>query len=630
LYPYLFQREFNKLSKTSKFLEHRDFVIISSIDWSEIRQMPQQLATSLLDSGHRVLFIENTGVRAPRLGDVARIGARVRNWLKGTRGFFDIQDDLTVFSPLFVPLPYSRFVLTINRFLLSRAISKWMRINRFYVPVLITFLPTPLADSLIVDIDPELVIYYCANDMAGGSEGATPLRPYEDLFFAKADAVFCNSNALIDRAEKFAKQVFLFPAGVDFAMFENARNNCDVPADLDAIPRPIVGYVGAISGVFDQALLVKAAQALPEVNFVLIGPVHADVSQLNACPNIILLGKRPHNEVPGYIKGFDVALIPYIKNQFTDAVYSCKLNEYLAMGASVVTTDLRELRLYVEQYGSVLQIAGTQEEFVEKIRQALAAPDEAQRVARLKAARANSWEKRFEGIYGIIAQLFVAKSSRKLDWQSRLTSHYRRGRMLIIKTALVAAACYGMIFYTPIVWFAGDQLTVRHDPRVTEAIVLFSGTGKSSYVNQSYQRRTVDAIRYFKTGYAPLIVLSSGKAQTFSEVEIIKSLLINRGVPEHAIQILEKYPRSTFENVVLVKGILTERGIKSILFITAPYHSRRALWVWRKAIPELVVLAPPVVDTPKPSPQWGASVDQIKVICYEYLAIAYYWWKGFL
>ena len=64
-----------------------DFVIISSIDWSEIRQMPQQLATSLVESGHRVLFIENTGVRAPRLGDVARIGARIQNWLKGTRGF---------------------------------------------------------------------------------------------------------------------------------------------------------------------------------------------------------------------------------------------------------------------------------------------------------------------------------------------------------------------------------------------------------------------------------------------------------------------------------------------------------------------------------------------------------------
>jgi len=160
--------------------------------------------------------------------------------------------------------------------------------------------------------------------------------------------------------------------------------------------------------------------------------------------------------------------------------------------------------------------------------------------------------------------------------------------------------------------------------------VVFSGDGESGYINQSYQRRTLDVIRYFKSGYAPLIILSSGKDQTFSEVEIIRSLLINRGIPQHAIQILEKYPRSTFENVALVKGTLTERGVKSILLITSPYHSRRALWVWRRAMPELVVLAPAVVDTPKESPQWGVSVDQIKVICYEYLAIAYYRYQGWL
>jgi uncharacterized SAM-binding protein YcdF (DUF218 family)/glycosyltransferase involved in cell wall biosynthesis len=618
------------VTNAADILNRRDFIIVSSIDWSEIRQMPQQLATSLVESGHRVLFIENTGVRSPRLGDVARIGARIRNWLKGTRGFFDAQDNLTVFSPLFIPFPYSSLVLVINHFLLSSAIDKWMRSCRFYNPVLITFLPTPLIDSLIKDIDPVLAIYYCANDMAGGSSGAAPLRPYEDSFFAKADAVFCNSNALMDKAEEFAKKTFLFPAGVDFAKFESVRNNSDLPVDLVVIRRPIVGYVGAISGVFDQELLVQTAQALPEVTFILVGPVYTDVSQLSTCPNIMLLGKRPHNEVPAYIKSFDVALIPYIKNSFTDAVYSCKLNEYLAMGASVVTTDLRELRMYVEQYGNVLQIAETKEEFIKKVREALAATDEANRVMRIDAARSNSWDKRFEGIYDVIAQLLVVKNSMKHNWQSRLSSHYRRSRMKVIKTALAAVTCYVLLFCTPLVWFAGNQLAVRHEPEVADAIVVFSGDGESSYINQSYQRRALDAIQYFKSGYATLIILSSGKDQTFSEVEIIRSLLISRGVPEHAIKIIDKYPRSTFENVTLVKKMLMKHKVKSILLITSPYHSRRALWVWRKEMPELSVRAPEVVDTPKATPQWSASVNQIMVICYEYAAITYYWWKGYL
>jgi uncharacterized SAM-binding protein YcdF (DUF218 family) len=610
-------------------LHRRDFIIISSIDYSEIRQMPQHLATSLVQSGHRVLFIENTGVRAPRLADASRIGARIQNWLKGTRGFFDVQANLTVYSPLFIPMPYSRLALAINRFVLSGLINKWMRSSRFYNPILITFLPTPLADALIKDIDPSLVIYYCANDMAGGSIGAASLRKHEDIFFATADAVFCNSNALMENANKFAKKTFLFPAGVDFAKFENARKHSEIHQDLSHILKPIVGYIGAISGVFDQELLVKTAQALPEVSFVLVGPIYTDVSLLKSASNIFLLGKKSHDQVPAFIKGFDVAIIPYIKTPFTDAVYSCKLNEYLAMGASVVATDLREIRLYAENYGDVLNIATTNDNFIQMIRAELLEPNEKAKINRIKAAKKNSWEKRFEGIYEVISELVVT-DNKKQDWQTRLITRFRRSRVRLSKYLIIGTSCYLVLFHSPLVWFAGNQLAVRHDPKKVDAIVVFSGDGESSYINQSYQRRTLDAVHYFKSGYAPLIILSSGRDQTISEVELIRSLLINRHVPESSIKILNQYPRSTFENVVLVKSILKKNNINSILLITSPYHSRRALWVWRKAMPELNVLAPALVDTPNDRPQWNANIYQIKVIIYEYTAIVYYWCRGFL
>lgn len=592
--------------------------------------MPQHLAISLIESGHRVLFVENTGVRSPRLTDASRIVARIKNWMKGTRGFFDIRDGLTVFSPLFIPLPYSRFALTINRFLLSNAINKWMRSSRFYNPILITFLPTPLVNALINDIDPILNIYYCANDMAGGSVGSAPLRPYEDNFFSKADAVFCNSNALMDKAGTYAKRTFLFPAGVDFKKFENARIYADVPFDLKAISGPIVGYVGAISDVFDQKLLFNAAKALPEVSFILIGPVYTDVSLLRLCTNIVFLGMRPHDDVPGYIKGFDVAVIPYIKNSFTDAVYSCKLNEYLAMGASVVTTNLRELQFYVKEHGNVLKIAKNQAEFVEKIRQALAEKDTVAQLKRIKAARKNSWDKRFDGICNVIEELLISKEAIKKNWRDDFVSSLRRNRIRLIKFTSFAITFYMLLLYTPLVWFAGSKLAVRHEPLIADAIIVFSGDGESSYINQSYQRRALDAIKYYKSGYAPLIILSSGREQTFSEAEMIKSLMVSKDVPESAIQVIEKYPHSTFENVLLVKSIIRDMEIKSVLLITSPYHSRRALWVWRKAMPDLLVLAPEVIDTPKASPQWRADLGQIRVIFYEYVAIGYYWFKGWL
>lgn len=79
----------------------KDWIIISSIDWSRNWQIHQHLATSLVEAGHRVLFIENTGVRAPRAtaSDFKRVRQRLQNWLKSTGGFSDIRDNLTVFSP---------------------------------------------------------------------------------------------------------------------------------------------------------------------------------------------------------------------------------------------------------------------------------------------------------------------------------------------------------------------------------------------------------------------------------------------------------------------------------------------------------------------------------------------------
>jgi uncharacterized SAM-binding protein YcdF (DUF218 family)/glycosyltransferase involved in cell wall biosynthesis len=618
-----------KKDQTSSF-DHLDYVIVSSIDWSEIWQMPQQLATSLVDSGHRVLFIENTGVRSPRLGDFSRIAQRIGSWLKSTKGFYDVRDNLTVFSPLFLPLPYSSFALAINQFMLSGSIGNWMRSYRFNNPVVITFLPTPLIDSIIKSIDPIMTIYYCANDMPGGSSSANQLRPYEDKFFAKVDAVLCNSNALMDKAKQFTNKTYLCPAGVNFDMFEEARMSCEVPVDLLAIVKPVVGYVGAISTVFDQHLLVYAAKMLPNVNFVLIGPVYTNITLLETCQNIKIFGKRPYHEMPAYIKGFDVALIPYIKNAFTDAVYSCKLNEYLAMGSLVVATDLRELRMYVQQYGNVLEIAKTKEDFVEKIFSALFKSIDANKSARINAARLNSWDERFKGICGVVNNILIEKNSIKSNWRSRFTKQYLSNRIRIFKIFLAVIFLYMLIFQSPLVWFAGDYLSLKQEPKQADAIVIFSGDGESSYINQSYQRRTIDGIRYFKLGYAPLIILSSGRDQTFSEVSIIRQLLINNGVPEHSIKVQEKYPSSTFENVSDVKILLSEQKVKSVLFITSPYHSRRSLLVWKKVMPNLVVTVPAVVDTPKTTPQWRASTDQIKVICYEYAAIVYYWWKGYL
>ena len=115
--------------------ERRDILCISSIDWDFIWQGHQEIMSTLAAEGHRVLFLENTGVRAPRLRDLPRLRQRVRNWSKGTGGFREERPNLFVYSPIVLPLPYSRIARWINRLLLVHSIRRWMRAVGFSRPI---------------------------------------------------------------------------------------------------------------------------------------------------------------------------------------------------------------------------------------------------------------------------------------------------------------------------------------------------------------------------------------------------------------------------------------------------------------------------------------------------------------
>jgi len=612
-------------------MKNRNIVIISSIDWITHWQMHHELANSFVLDGNRVLFIENTGVRTPRIKDIGRIWDRIKNWLSSEHGFRQISAGLFLYSPIFIPLPYSKIANYLNVIFISLSIKRWMNLLRFSEPVVISFLPTPLTQGIITSINPSLLIYYCANHMAGASSATEPLRIWEDKFFFSSDLVFSISDAITQRAKPFAEFIYSFPAGVDIKKFDNISSNLLCPDDIKSFKKPIIGYVGAISEVFDKTLIITLARAFHDATILLIGPSYTDVTSLKNISNIILLGERPHDMMPAYINSFDVALIPYIVNEFTDSVYSCKLNEYLAIGVPVVATGMNEIQLFEKKYPETVLIGYNHDDFIAKVAKSINDSESQShfiKAKRVAAARDNTWEKRFTGISEVIDRHLLIKSQQEITWKESLSNYYKRSQARILGTTAIILTLYLLIFNTPLVWFAGDQLVVRHFPRRADAIVVFSGNGETSYRNDSYQRRALDAVRFYKRGYASTIYLSSGKEQDLSEVEIIKLYLEDKGVSKSAIHILDKYPTSTYDNVLMVNRELQAHGVKSILFLTAPYHGRRALWIWKKQATDLTVLTPAVVDTPSSSPQWSASIDQIRIITYEYAAIAYNWVQG--
>jgi len=607
-----------------------DVICISTIDWDFIWQCHQEIMSRLAAAGHRVLFVENTGVRVPQMRDLPRVRRRIQNWWRGTKGFREERPNLFVYSPLVLPWPYLRPSRWVNRYVLVRAIRAWMRAAGFSRPITWTFLPTPLALDLINALDPAVTIYYCIDDLASSSAGARRITPSEERLFREADLVFVTSERLRARAAKFSERVHLFPFGVSLERFEAIRHAPDEPpADITVLKRPIIGYVGGLHQWVDQDLLAQVARGLPELTFALVGPAQTDVSQLRACTNIQLLWLRPHEDLPRYVKAFDVGLVPYRLTEYTANVYPTKLNEYLSMGIPVVATDLPEIRRFNADHGDIVGVAADAPAFGRAIRAALAdssPPDVARRV---EVAGQNSWASRVAAMNALIDAALERRASRG-GWDERLRRVYRRTRRRIVATILALAAVYGLVFETNLVWWAARPLALSVPPSRADAIVVFAGgVGESGRAGGGAQERLKHALDLYRGGYAPYLVLSSGFVYSFHEADAMRALAVDQGVPP-AVIVLEERATNTFQNVTYVDAILKDHHWRKILLVSSPYHMRRALLVWRKQAPDIEVVPTPSTQSQFYDHRRGITLDQLRGLAQEYLAIFAYWRRGWL
>jgi glycosyltransferase involved in cell wall biosynthesis len=391
-------------------LEGRGIICISSIDWDFNWQGHQHVMSVLAARGHQVLFVENTGVRTPRLADLPRLAARVRNRWRSRGALRRERERLAVHAPLVLPFPYSRIARPVNRAILLRHVRRWMRHTGVREPILWTFLPTPLVLDLIEAIRPALTVYYCADDFPETSPEAQRVVPSETRLFRDADVVFVTSERLRARAAAVRSQVDVFPFGVDLEAFERTREGGGAsPADVACLPRPVVGFVGEVKRWIDEALLIEVAARMPHASIVLVGPVGIDASRLGRCPNVHLLGLRPHAEVPRYLKAFDVAIIPYRLVNVTAAIYPAKLNEYLAMGLPVVSTPIAEVVRFNAAHGPVIAVAGDPGAFAGAIQEALACRTRDAVARRVDVARGNAWGPRLERMIALAEERLAAR-----------------------------------------------------------------------------------------------------------------------------------------------------------------------------------------------------------------------------
>jgi len=219
-----------------------------------------------------------------------------------------------------------------------------------------------------------------------------------------AQLVVGTADDLLNTVREDRADAILVPNGVDYDLFADA--NATVPEDMREIVeqgKPIVGYYGALAEWFDYDLIAYLARAMPDCNFVLIGPAYDESlakSRIQDVSNISLMGKRDYHTLPGYLRTFSVATIPFQLSEAIQAVSPIKLFEYMAGGKPIVTSDMVECRKYPE-----VLIATTPEEWVVRLREAIALGQDPAYVERVRArSLQNTWVARAQTIVDALDQ----------------------------------------------------------------------------------------------------------------------------------------------------------------------------------------------------------------------------------
>jgi UDP-galactopyranose mutase len=288
-----------------------------------------------------------------------------------------------------------------QRALLDRLVSR----ERLRDPIAWYYTPMPIVWSR--HLRAAVTVYDCMDELSYFHGAPAPLRSRERTLFEHADLVFTGGQSLYEAKREEHPRVYAFPSSVDAAHFAQARAPLSDPADQRMIPHPRLGFFGVVDERMDLALLRAAARLRPDLHFVIIGPVvKISAASLPRAPNIHWLGGKTYDELPSYAAGWDVAIMPFARNDATTFISPTKTLEYLAAGKPVVSTSIRDVvRPYGEQ--RLVRIADEPAAFVAAVDAALAEPPEAARRDTLLAQ--TSWDHTFARMRALVDEMLARR-----------------------------------------------------------------------------------------------------------------------------------------------------------------------------------------------------------------------------
>jgi glycosyltransferase involved in cell wall biosynthesis len=289
---------------------------------------------------------------------------------------------------------------------LSRLLADLLAERGVHDPVVWYY--TPMALPWMEGVSASVVVYDCMDELSAFRGAPPALVELEARLLQRADLVFTGGRQLFEAKRDRAANVHCFPSSVEYAHFAQARKPQHDPPDQAPIARPRIGYFGVVDERLDLDLIGEVARTRPEWQLVLVGPIaKIDVRDIPALPNVHHLGMKPYEQLPAYLAGWDVAMMPFARNEATRYISPTKTPEYLAGGKPVVSTSIRDV---VEPYArlDLVRIADTAAEMVDAIEAALAQRDDGW-IARADGFLASqSWAQTWQAMDRLISGMGAA------------------------------------------------------------------------------------------------------------------------------------------------------------------------------------------------------------------------------
>lgn len=389
-------------------MENRDFIVFGLQPWDITIGSTCKYTAVEISRKNRVLFVNPPLVRSSVLKN--RSAPEIAKRLRIIKGE---EPDLVQISPTMWVLYPRTIIESINWINAPGIYNFFNRINekRFASAIQSAIQRLSFSNFIILDdnsmligfylkelLKPSLFIYLLRDAVTLVSYHQKHGTRLEPQLIAKSDLTVTNSDFFRDFARKFNPNSHMIGQGCDLTLYSDPDGKLTVPDDLKAIPHPIIGYTGALTAIrLDLDILIHIAKSRPAMQLVLVGPEdeHFKNSELHNLPNVHFLGRKNPEELPGYIKGFDVAINPQIINPITNVNYPLKIDEYLAMGKPVVASKTT----FMAYFGEITYLAANKEEYVQCIDKALKEDAPELEAKRKMVARSHSWENFVGKIY---------------------------------------------------------------------------------------------------------------------------------------------------------------------------------------------------------------------------------------